>query len=33
MIRDTVKNNDIQKWIETQFVDIKAKISERAEAD
>jgi len=28
MIRDTVKHNDIQKWIETQFVDIKAKMSE-----
>lgn len=26
MIRDTVRNNDIQKWIETQFVDIKAKL-------
>ncbi|MBE0428600.1 MAG: trehalose-6-phosphate synthase [Thermoleophilia bacterium] len=27
-IRDTVRNNDIHKWIETQFVDIKAKMSE-----
>jgi trehalose 6-phosphate synthase len=32
MIRDTVKHNDIQKWIETQFVDIKAKMTEKAEA-
>ena len=30
MIRETVKHNDIQKWIETQFVDIKAKMSEKA---
>lgn len=27
-IRETVKHNDIHKWIETQFVDIKAKMSE-----
>ncbi|MDO8735520.1 MAG: trehalose-6-phosphate synthase [Thermoleophilia bacterium] len=32
MIREAVKHNDIQKWIETQFVDIKAKISEKAQA-
>lgn len=31
-IRETVKNNDIHKWIETQFVDIKAKMSEKAGA-
>lgn len=28
-IRDIVKHNDIHKWIETQFVDIKAKMSEK----
>ena len=28
-IRNTVKNNDIHKWIETQFVDIKAKMLEK----
>jgi trehalose 6-phosphate synthase len=27
-IRETVKHNDIHKWIETQFIDIKAKMSE-----
>lgn len=32
MIREAVRNNDIQKWIETQFVDIKAKITEKAQA-
>jgi len=26
-IRETVRNNDIHKWIETQFVDIKEKMS------
>ncbi len=28
-IKETVKLNDIHKWIETQFVDIKAKMSEK----
>lgn len=28
-IRQTVRHNDIHKWIETQFVDIKAKMSEK----
>jgi trehalose 6-phosphate synthase len=27
MIKDTVRHNDIHKWIETQFVDIKQKLS------
>ncbi len=27
MIRDTVRHNDIHKWIETQFIDIKQKMS------
>jgi trehalose 6-phosphate synthase len=29
MIRDTVKHNDIHKWIETQFIDIKKKMKSR----
>jgi len=28
MIKDAVKSNDIRKWIESQFVDIKAKMGE-----
>ncbi|MEK7817354.1 MAG: trehalose-6-phosphate synthase, partial [Actinomycetota bacterium] len=30
MIRETVKDNDIHKWVETQFADIKAKVAGRA---
>ena len=32
MIREAVRHNDIQRWIETQFVDIKTKIAEKAQA-